>query len=538
MELLKFYLSSANLPRGRLIFHSTVAGAANVLVLALLTAAADNAYNKEAEFVLVVIFALNILIFMLSQRYIWETATVEVERLVHKERMSLVEKLNACNLEKLENMRKSDIYAAINQHSGNIAFAGVPTIVSLQSFILLIFSLIYILYLSFNAFALLSLFLTVAVYHSFRRAKFTEQHFTIAIEKEQNAYAAIADLLEGFKEVKLNHRREKSLMDYAEQLSFDAEAARMVSNRHLALSYVTTQASFYITIALMVFLLPIISPATFVGVVITITTAAVFLTGPINVILSVLPTYTNSKASLRFIREMDKALDDAKEQNNETVQPMPPFEQLKLNEICYRFDSENNGGFAVGPTTLTINKGEIVFFTGGNGSGKSTLIKAILGLYAINSGTIQYNGRVVIRDEIASYRNSFSAIFADFHLFKRLYGIEADAQQVQDLLRMFKLNDKTTLVDGEFTTQNLSTGQRKRLALIVAILENRPLLVLDEWAADQDPEYRRIFYRTILPQLKEQGRTILAITHDEQYFDLCDHRYHLLEGKLVKQYDY
>lgn len=539
MELIQFYLSNTNLPRGKLIFHSTLAGGANVLVLALLNAAADNAANSSAEMILVILFALNILVFLLSQRYIWETATVEVERLVHKERMSLVEKLNACNLEKLENMQKSDIYAAINQHSGNIAFAGVPTIVSLQSFILLCFSLLYVLYLSASAFFLLAGFLSIAVYFSIKRAKFSEECFTDAFAKEQSAYAAITDLLEGFKEVKLNHKREKSLLSYAEQLSFDAEAARMVSNRHLALSYVATQASFYITIALMVFLLPLFETTTFVGVIISITTAAIFLTGPINVILSVVPTYTNSKASLQFIRKMDAALEQAREQENEHVRELPEFESLQFKDIYYKFSGNNESGFAVGPVSLDVKAGDIVFFTGGNGSGKSTLIKAMLGLYAIQTGTIKYNEKTITKDDLASYRNIFSAIFTDFHLFRRLYGIEdVDKDEIDELLTLFELQDKTTLNDGEFSTQDLSTGQRKRLALIVAILEKRPILVLDEWAADQDPAYRKIFYRTILPRLKAQGTTVLAITHDEQYFDLCDHRYHLLEGKFVQQYDY
>ncbi len=535
MELLSFYLSNTNLPRGKLIFHSTLAGGANVFVLALLNAAADNAQNSEVELVLVLLFALNILIFLLSQRYIWENATVEVERLVHKERMGLVAKLNACNLEKLENMQKSDIYAAINQHSGNIAFAGVPTIVSLQSFILLCFSLLYVLWLSLSAFILLAGFLSIAVYFSLKRAKYSEQCFAKAFDKEQSAYATITDLLEGFKEVKLHQQREQSLLHYAEQLSFDAEAARMVSNRHLALSYVATQASFYITIALMVFLLPLFETATFTGVIISITTAAIFLTGPINVILSVVPTYTNSKASLQFIKHMNQALDKAKDNGTEVVSAMAPFETVKFNQICYRFDSDKGDGFSIGPVSLEIKRGDIVFVTGGNGSGKSTLIKAMLGLYRIHSGNIEYNGRALHDDDLASYRNCFSAIFTDFHLFKRLYGIDnIDAAEVAQWLELFQLADKTKLIDGEFTTQNLSTGQRKRLALLVAIIEKRPILVLDEWAADQDPQYRQVFYQQILPKIKQQGTTVLAITHDEQYFALCDARYHLIDGKLAQ----
>lgn len=537
MELIRFYLSSANLPHRKLVFHSAIAGGANVLVLALLNAAADNASNSEVEFLLLILFTLNILVFLLSQKFIWRTATIEVEKLVHKERLSLIDKVNAGNLEKLERMEKSDIYAAINHHCGNIAFAGVPTIVSLQSIILLAFTLLYIAWMSLSAFVLLGSFLAIAVYYSFKRAKDSNNNYAVSIAQEQNAYAVISDLLEGFKEVKLNQKREKALLEDVEQLSFEAEAARMSANQHLAMSYVVTQASFYITIAMMVFLLPIFDPTTFIGVVVSVTTAAIFITGPINVIISVIPTYTNSQASLLFVRKMDETLDSAKELNSQQVNELDTLQRLSFDNLSYQFESNGQEGFAVGPVNLDINAGDIVFFTGGNGSGKSTLIKAMLGLYAINSGTIKYNDKVIDVDDLASYRNCFSAIFSDYHLFKQLYGIEQlDEGEAQELLKLFELDDKTTLEDGAFSTQHLSTGQRKRLALIVAILEDRPVIVLDEWAADQDPTYRKVFYREILPRLKAKGTTILAITHDEQYFDLCDHRYHLVDGKIASQH--
>jgi putative ATP-binding cassette transporter len=205
----------------------------------------------------------------------------------------------------------------------------------------------------------------------------------------------------------------------------------------------------------------------------------------------------------------------------------------------YYFRNDNGEpSFSMGPVSLEITAGKIVFFTGGNGSGKTTLIKALVGLYEIQSGTIEYNGRLVTSDDLRSYRNQFAAIFSDYHLFRRFYGLgEVDPQEAQELIELFQLSDKTSVSDGEFLTQNLSTGQRKRLALIVAILEKRPIMILDEWAADQDPEYRKIFYQIILPRLRDEGRTILAITHDEQYFDLSDHRYHLIDGKLADDFE-
>ncbi|MBH9340157.1 cyclic peptide transporter, partial [Pseudomonas aeruginosa] len=89
--------------------------------------------------------------------------------------------------------------------------------------------------------------------------------------------------------------------------------------------------------------------------------------------------------------------------------------------------------------------------------------------------------------------------------------------------------------DGNFSTPDLSTGQRKRLALINAWLEERPVLVFDEWAADQDPAFRRVFYTELLPDLKRQGKTIIVISHDDRYFEMADQLIRLSAGKVVKE---
>jgi putative ATP-binding cassette transporter len=111
-----------------------------------------------------------------------------------------------------------------------------------------------------------------------------------------------------------------------------------------------------------------------------------------------------------------------------------------------------------------------------------------------------------------------SAVFTDYHLFQRLYGI-ADSNQVEvgPLLTRFRLADKTEVSEGEFSTLELSGGQRKRLALIVSLLEKRPILLLDEWTSDQDPEFRRKFYHELLPELMQAGATVVVITHDDRY---------------------
>ena len=188
---------------------------------------------------------------------------------------------------------------------------------------------------------------------------------------------------------------------------------------------------------------------------------------------------------------------------------------------------------------FTLRSGELVFITGGNGSGKSTFVKLLASLYKPDAGEMTYDGVLVTDNTREAYRQLIAAIFVDYHLFQRLYGIhDPDPLEVDRLLAQFRLLDKTRLANGEFNTVDLSTGQRKRLALIVSLLEKRPILLLDEWAADQDPEFRRKFYFELLPQLHRAGVTVVVITHDDRYLDEMDlpaRRLRMDEGRFVAQ---
>jgi putative ATP-binding cassette transporter len=195
--------------------------------------------------------------------------------------------------------------------------------------------------------------------------------------------------------------------------------------------------------------------------------------------------------------------------------------------------------FEVGPIDFTLRAGEIVFITGGNGSGKSTFLKLLVGLYQPSAGELRLNEAQVLASTRDEYRRLFTAVFSDYHLFHRLYGVNnPDLTEIDRLLGQFGLIGKTRLIDGEFSTIDLSAGQRKRLALVVGLLEKRPILVLDEWTADQDPEFRRKFYQELLPELSKGGRTIVAVTHDERYLSelaLPVRTLRMEEGRFVSQ---
>jgi len=162
------------------------------------------------------------------------------------------------------------------------------------------------------------------------------------------------------------------------------------------------------------------------------------------------------------------------------------------------------------------------------------LLKVLAGLYAPASGVISVDGMDVPALGYPQYRELFAAIFSDYHLFDRLYGMEGvDNRTVVDFLRYMDLKGKTQWEDGRFMYQGLSTGQRKRLALVVSLLEDKPIYIFDEWAAEQDPTFRRLFYESLLPDLKRQGKTIVAATHDDRYFHIGDRVMKMEYGKLT-----
>ena len=201
--------------------------------------------------------------------------------------------------------------------------------------------------------------------------------------------------------------------------------------------------------------------------------------------------------------------------------------------------SAPDGGeaFVLGPVDLTLRRGEMVFVVGDNGSGKTTLVKLLLGLYAPQQGQVLADGRPVTDQTRDHYRQLYTTVFSDFYLFEDLAAEAGQGgslpQRALPYLQRLEIAHKVSVKDGAFSTVDLSTGQRKRLALVHAYLEGRPVLVFDEWAADQDPAFKQLFYQRILPDLKRRGRIVLVITHDDRYFGLADRVLKLQSGRLV-----
>ena len=268
---------------------------------------------------------------------------------------------------------------------------------------------------------------------------------------------------------------------------------------------------------------------------------------PMDAVLMAIPSINRTRVALERVEQGTAGLVNEKPTAviEDGVDEAVPFASLRLVGVTHAYHREQEDrAFLLGPIDLEIRRGEIVFLIGGNGSGKTTLAKLLVGLYAPEAGQLLLNGRAVGDADRDRYRQLFSAVFSDFYLFERLLGLEGGAAagepggldvQARRWLHELQLDRKVTVDRGTLSTTELSQGQRKRLALLVAYLEDRPFYVFDEWAADQDPTYKAIFYERLLPDLRARGKTVLVITHDDRYFDVADRCLLLDAGQLRAQ---
>jgi putative ATP-binding cassette transporter len=540
MELLKLLLRQTGSGRNKLILFSALAGLSNVLLLAILNIAAEDAVHRIRGFGLPVIFTLVASISVLSQKFVWRNANEAAEAVVHDIRTRIMRKVASCGLEALERVGPAELHAAVRQHTYTITISAPPLVISLQNVLVVVFTGLYLAILSLPAFVVAACAIGVALANSVRQARKMNALFDKSLAAEQKMHGALSDLLDGFKEVKLNKLRETELMSEANVLSIGARDSRIETGMAMAGSFIGMQTGLYFLLAALVFLVPQFSAAAaYSEIAVKITTAGLFVLGPITGIFAIMPALTHADVAIAAIRRTEARLDAERDEGETPTDAVLPsverFASLAMDEVTFVYTSAAEGerSFSIGPLSFAVRAGEIVFVTGGNGSGKTTMLRVLLGLYTPVTGVVRVNGEPV--SELGNLRSLFATVLSDYHLFSRAYGIAApDRKRVDELLARMGLAGKTSWQDGGFTTLNLSSGQRKRLALIVAILEDRPIVVFDEWAADQDPNFRRIFYEEILPDLRAAGKTVIAVTHDDRYFAYADRHLHMAEGQIAE----
>ncbi len=357
-------------------------------------------------------------------------------------------------------------------------------------------------------------------------------HLRSSRRREDDLVRQFRALFDGAKELKLNRARREAFVDA--ELAPHVEAVRVQRTRGYVLYAAAASWGSLVLFAfvgLTIFVLARLFDAsthTMSGYALVF----LYLIMPIEGLLGALPTLSSARVAFERIEQLNGALPPDEPTHTEAA---PAFGSIVLEGVTHRyFREKENGVFRLGPVNFAFHPGEIVYLIGGNGSGKTTLAKLLVGLYVPDEGRVLLDGKPVDATTLEAYRQRFSVVFSDFYLFDSLLGLTAASEQAAlSLLVELQLDRKVHIVNGAFSTLDLSQGQRKRLALLVAYLEDRPFYVFDEWAADQDPVFKDVFYRSLLPALKAAGKTVLVITHDDRYFHLADRTIKLDSGQRV-----
>ncbi|MBU7314574.1 cyclic peptide export ABC transporter [Paenibacillus oleatilyticus] len=514
---------------------SILGGVSNALIIFCINIAVAGGRAELNKMLLY--FTLALTFYVISQVLVRKKLISIANELIYDKRMTMIDTYLRSPYEKLENVESGRIYSSLNNEMEVISEFANTLITVLTSSITLISCFVYLGVL--NPYALLLLFcvlgLIVLIFH--RQSGKLDAIWENVRDLQSMFLDFIQDMVGGSKELSINKKKN-------DQFRGDIEAScnvymerRIVGEVKFAYVTIMSEISFIVIIGTVVFLFPHLFQSLDVATLQSFVYLFLFMIGPITVLSGAMPNMMQMKISWQRINQFMHDL-GALPRSQPDVSDLAGADQttpvtLELVDVHFNYTGDNGESFMVGPINLRFHSSEISFITGGNGSGKSTLAKLITGLYSPTQGEIRINGRPVGSAQLGEY---FSTIFSDFYLFKRMYGVDLERKGplVAEYLKLLRIEDKVEVKDDAFSTVKLSTGQRKRLAFLINYLEDKPLCLYDEWAADQDPEFRRYFYEVLLPELKKEGKCIIAITHDDAYFDLADQLVKMEFGKLQK----
>ena len=536
MNIINFF-KETDAPRKRIMLMAALSGVANGMLLVIINVSVEQIVNDEVEIRLAFLYFLSFGLFMYTKRYALTQATIAVENVIRHIRIRIADKIRHSELRFIETIGFSNMYEPLSKDTNLIAQTAIGLVMSGQSIIVLIFSSLYLAFISPLSLWITLTFITCAIILYLSYHKEISLELQQASEQETKFFSTFEQIRSGFKEIKINHKKNNDVFQHLSTISKETSDLKIAGGLRAVTTMMFGQISFYLLLAVLVFILPIFSP-TEVDDLFKIIATILFIIGPVGQFTDMMPMTAKADIAVTNLYRLEKILDKEREEPSEAefVPPITKFEEIRLKDLNFHYrDAANRALFSINGINLTIQQGELLFVVGGNGSGKSTLLKLLSGLYYPETGDVYIDNKRMDIFNYQNYRELFSIIFTDFHLFDRIYGIdEPDDTRINELLHLVELDKKVQYRDGKFSNLDLSTGQKKRLAFITAVLEDKPIYIFDELAADQDPLFRKRFYEKILPGLQEQGKTIIAVTHDDHYFHLADRIMKMEYGKLIE----
>lgn len=479
-------------------------------------------------------------------------------------RLQLCSRILRAPLRRLEKIGPPKLIAHLTDDLGAIGEALVQIPLLCMHFAIVVGCLVYLGWLSWSLLLIVLGGMAVGMVSYQIPVLRSMHHFRLSRERWDALMEHFEGLTWGVKELKLHRRRRRRFVDDLYQpAAEDIRRHSVRGNAILTAANSWGHVLFFAVIGVVVFLIAgrwEVSDGVLVGYTLTL----LYMMSPLEVILNTLPNMSRAKiaaerveslrTSLASGMEAEEAEAGGAEEGTEAealeegaseeqralplLGPTGEWEEIRLEGVTHTFYNQvAEDEFELGPVDLAIRPGELLFLVGGNGSGKTTLAKLLAGLYEPEEGRITLDGRPIGDGSRDDYRQMFSAVFTDFYLFDRLLGLESPEldRRARSRLEELQLDHKVRIEDGTLSTLDLSQGQRKRLALLVAYLEDRPVCLFDEWAADQDPHFREVFYHQLLPDLRDRGKAVIVISHDDRYYHVADRMMKLDYGKIVHE---
>ncbi|MGQ8872614.1 cyclic peptide export ABC transporter [Paenibacillus sp. TSA_86.1] len=523
-----------------IISLSIINGLMNTMIILTI----NETFNTELKYssYLLMFFIFFVIFFVFTQKVLQEKLIKNASLLINEKRKLIVDGITDSSYEKVEKIGSSKIYTVLNSDTEAISKSPELVVTGFSSLLTIIFCMGYLGYQNFYGFvgslSIIVLNLSFSIFVNKKASKY----WTKNREMKDRYFSYTTHMLHGFRELILNkHKKSEYVAEMKncanETTNYNVKASIKILNYNL---YNITM--YNIIFAVVVFIFPILLTGINVANLRETLFIVFYMLGPFQILINSISQLESLKVNMKQINDLifllqksEDSKSDINMQENKSRRS-PDKIELDLENIEYSYfvsDKNNNKTeFKLGPINMSIRSGEILMIIGGNGSGKSTLSKIMTGLYNPQGGVVKLNGERASMEEL---NECFSAIFSDFHLFNKLYGIDTNTnkQSINDLLKLMKMESKVYIdSEGNINSNELSTGQKKRLAYIISCLENKPLILLDEWAAEQDPEFKAFFYEELLSILKSQGKGIIVVTHDDQYFSVADRVIKLESGQI------
>jgi putative ATP-binding cassette transporter len=506
-----------------LIILSMLSGGANAVIIFLIS---GSLFTSIKLIYMVYYFILAMGLYLLGRKVVQTKLTQLTFDIVYDLRMKLIEKIFYTSYQKFEKLDRGRIFATLNDDTGQVGNSANVFVTLLTSIITTFGVFLYLSTIAFWA-TVVTLGVIVAIASIYYIVSQKAQVYLEEARDTRDVYMRLLNgLIDGFKELSIHYLKKKQYKDDVEISTDEFREKSSVGIVKFINAFMIGESLLIAVLGAVAFAVRRLFPEIQIFTLMSFIMALLYLIGPVNGILSSIPAIVQLRIAWNrvqgFIKDIPANMTPEEIENLRLN--IPQVERIEAKGVVFKYESDDEGQpFGLGPIDFEAKKGEAIFIVGGNGSGKTTFAKILTGLYLPDGGSIKVDGEEVHGCQLGEY---FSTVFSGYHLFEKLYNIDLNdgdkRKEGEKYIEMLGLQDKVSLEEDSFSTVDLSGGQRKRLALLQCYLEDCPIYLFDEVAADQDPEFRRFFYRELLTKMKEKGKIVIAITHDDHYFDVAD----------------